>query len=100
MWRKRWRSLSRSAATSIDGASFREAAHGSALRTARNGQCPGRAAGGCAAKGRALHAPRRREIEPRVGGAYAGLGQAEFAAHDVGALDQRDAFVIGDAARQ
>jgi hypothetical protein len=28
------------------------------------------------------------------------LGQAKLAAHDVGALDQRDAFVIGDAARQ
>src|SRR6478672_11928846 len=42
----------------------------------------------------------RREIQPRIGDAHAGLGQAEFAAHDVGALDQRDAFVIGDAARQ
>ena len=29
-----------------------------------------------------------------------GFGEAQFAAHDVGAFDQRDAFVIGDAARQ
>ena len=27
-----------------------------------------------------------------------GFGEAQFTAHDVGALDERDAFVIGDAA--
>src|SRR5882762_5259311 len=40
------------------------------------------------------------EVEFRVGGADVGFGEAEFAADDVGALHQRDAFVIGDAARQ
>jgi hypothetical protein len=29
-----------------------------------------------------------------------GFGEAQLAAHDVGAFDQRHAFVIGDAARQ
>ena len=29
-----------------------------------------------------------------------GFGQPELVAHDVGALDERDAFVIGDAAAQ
>jgi hypothetical protein len=40
------------------------------------------------------------EPQFRIGGADMGFGQAQFAAHDVGAVDQRDAFVIGDAARQ
>ena len=40
------------------------------------------------------------EIEFRVGGADAGFGEAQFAADDVGAFDQRHAFVIGDAAGQ
>ena len=75
----------------MDAASIPRSGPRSALRTARNGAIAARycATGGCAAKGRALRAARRREIEPRVGGAHAGLGQAEFAAHDVGALDQR-----------
>src|SRR5262249_42392654 len=41
-----------------------------------------------------------REPEARVGGAHVRLGQAELAAHDVGALDQRDALVVRDAPAQ
>ena len=38
------------------------------------------------------------EVKLGVGGANVGFGEAEFSAHDVGAFDERDAFVIGDAA--
>src|SRR5437588_9750444 len=41
-------------------------------------------------------ASRCREIEAGVGGADMRFGEAQFAAHDVGAFDQRDAFVIRD----
>src|ERR1700731_1390420 len=40
------------------------------------------------------------KIEFRIGGANVGFGEAQFAPHDVGAFDQRHAFVIGDAARE
>src|SRR5438045_8701316 len=40
------------------------------------------------------------EVEFGVGGADMGFGKAEFAAYDVGAFDERDAFVIGDAAAE
>ena len=40
------------------------------------------------------------EVELGVGGADMGFGEAQFAAHDVGTFDERDAFVISDAARQ
>src|SRR6516162_10077808 len=43
---------------------------------------------------------RSGEVELGLGGADVGFGEAEFAAYDVGAFDQSDAFVIGDAARQ
>jgi hypothetical protein len=35
--------------------------------------------------------------DPRVGCADVGLGEAQLAAHDVGAFDECHAFVIGDA---
>src|SRR5690242_9698281 len=38
------------------------------------------------------------EVKFGVGCADVGFGEAEFAAHDVGAFYQGDAFVIGDAA--
>src|SRR5438876_12015112 len=40
--------------------------------------------------------PGAGKIEFGVGGADVGFGEAQFAAHDVGAFDQRDAFVIGN----
>jgi hypothetical protein len=40
------------------------------------------------------------KIKLRVGGADVGFGEAEVAAHEVGPFDQRDAFVIGDAAAE
>src|SRR6516162_6990383 len=43
---------------------------------------------------------RPGEIEFGVGGADMGSGEAQFAAHYISALDQRHAFVIGDAARE
>src|ERR1044072_351388 len=41
-----------------------------------------------------------REPQFRIGRAHARLGQAKLAAHDIGALDQRHAFVERDAPRQ
>src|SRR5690348_4369344 len=38
------------------------------------------------------------KVKLGVGGADVGFGEAQFAAYDVGALDERHAFVIGDAA--
>src|SRR5438270_9916254 len=40
------------------------------------------------------------EVKLGVRGADMGFGQAQFAADDVGAFDERDAFVIGDAAAE